>query len=448
MVRIEQRRLTDLIDADYNPRKKLVPTDPEYQKISRSIDEFGYVDLIIINSDNTIIGGHQRKNILIDKGFDKVDVIVLDISKEQEKALNIALNKISGQWDMEKLKDILQELDNDTFDVTLTGFDIDEIEDLMLQFQQDDPVDNDEFDVEEAYEKTVEPITSIGDIWYIGNHRLICGDSTDEIVINKLLNGEKIQLTITDPPYNVDYHGAAGSIANDNMTDAAFYDFLLAAFQNMYRSSEAGSAIYVFHADSEGLNFRRSFQDAGFLMKQCIVWVKNSLVLGRQDYQWRHEPILYGWKDGAAHYFIDDRSKTTVIDDSNRPNFKKMNKGELLDFIEKMFDEIEETRQSIIYCDKPSRNDDHPTMKPPAILGKLISNSSKPGWIVGDFFSGSGSTMVACERLGRRARLVEYDPKYCDVIVKRYVKLTGDHSCYCITKIGERIAYSDVFPDE
>lgn len=447
-MRIEKRKLSELIEADYNPRKKLVPTDAEYQKISRSLDEFGYVDPIIINSDNTIIGGNQRKTVLVDKGWGEVDVIVLDIPKEQEKALNIALNKITGQWDIEKLKDLLQELDSGSIDATLTGFDINEIEDLMLQFHQDDPVEDDEFNVDEAYEEIAEPKTNVGDIWYLGKHRLICGDSTDETVINQLLNGEMAQLIVTDPPYNVDYHSVAGSIANDNMSDFAFYDFLLSAFQNMYHSAEPGAAIYVFHADSEGLNFRKAFHDAGFLTKQCIIWVKNSLVLGRQDYQWRHEPILYGWKDGAAHYFVDNRSKTTVIDDNCRPNFKQMKKDELLAFIEDLYEKITEAPQTITYCDKPIRSADHPTMKPPSLLGKLISNSSKPGWIVADFFGGSGSTMVACEQLGREARLIEYDPKYCDVIVNRYVKMTGDLSCFCKTKGGKIFAYTDIFSDE
>lgn len=448
MMRIEKRKLSDLIEADYNPRKKLIPTDAEYQKISRSIDEFGYVDPIIINADNTIIGGNQRKTVLADKGWDEVNVVVLNIPKEQEKALNIALNKITGQWDMEKLKNILQELDSSSIDTTLTGFDINEIEDLMLQFHQDDPVEDDDFDVDEAYKEIVEPKTNVGDIWYLGNHLLICGDSTEETVIDKLLNGEKTQLIVTDPPYNVDYHGIAGSIANDNMTDSAFYEFLLSAFQNMYRSAEPGAAIYVFHADSEGLNFRRAFHDAGFLTKQCIIWVKNSLVLGRQDYQWRHEPILYGWKDGAAHYFVDDRAQTTVIDDGGVPNFKRMKKEELLNFIEETYSKMDKTPQTIIYCDKPSRSEEHPTMKPPSLLGKLISNSSKSGWIVADFFGGSGSTMIACERLGRKARLIEYDPKYCDVIVQRYVKMTGDRSCFCITTNGGKFTYADVFSDE
>lgn len=445
---IETRKLSELRHADYNPRKKLTPLDPEYQKIARSIDEFGYVDPIIINSDNTIVGGHQRATVLKDKGWDEVKVVVLDISKEQEKALNVALNKISGEWDMGMLKDLLLDIDSGSYDVTLTGFDLDEIEDLMLQYHQDDPVEDDDFDAEEAYEEIEEPETQPGDVWYLGNHRMMCGDSCNSADVSKLMGEEKAQLIVTDPPYNVDYQGTAGKIMNDNMTDDAFYRFLLDAFKNMYTHAEPGAAIYVFHADSEGLNFRKAYQDAGFMMKQCLIWVKNSLVLGRQDYQWRHEPILYGWKDGAAHYFIDDRSQTTVIDNSSRPNFKQMKKDELLQFVIELFNSIDKTPQSIIYCDKPSRNEDHPTMKPIPLVGKLISNSSKVGWIVQDLFGGSGTTLVTCEKLGRVCRMMEYDPKFCDVIAKRYAALTGDTSCYCITSTGQRVEYSEMFCDD
>jgi len=444
---IQTRKLSELKNADYNPRKKLTPLDPEYQKIARSVDEFGYVDPIIINSDNTIIGGHQRATVLKDKGWDEVQVVVLDISKVKEKALNIALNKISGEWDMSLLKDLLTEIDDGSYDVTLTGFDMDEIEDLMTQFHQDDPVEDDGFDAVEAYEEIEEPETQTGDIWFLGKHRLMCGNSCDSADVAKLMGDEKAQLIVTDPPYNVDYKGTAGKIINDNMSNDAFYLFLFDAFKNMYAHAEQGAAIYIFHADSEGLNFRKAYQDAGFMLKQCLIWVKNALVLGRQDYQWRHEPILYGWKDGAAHYFVDDRSQTTVIDASERPNFKQMKKDELLEYITKHFEELNNTPQTIIYCDKPTKSEEYPTMKPIPLVGKLINNSSKVEWIVLDLFAGSGTTMVACEKLDRVSRIMEMDPKYADVIVKRYVKLTGDTSCYCISRKGDRLKYSDVFGD-
>jgi DNA modification methylase len=442
---IQTRKLSELVYAEYNPRKRLTPLDPEYQKIARSIDEFGYVDPIIINADNTIIGGHQRATVMRDKGYTEVQVVVVNLGKEQEKALNVALNKISGEWNLEMLKDLLTDLDSSGYDPTLTGFDFDEIENLMEQFHENDPVEDDGFDAEEEYQSIETPQTQAGDMWYLGAHRLLCGDSTDTAAVKRLMGEDKAQLIVTDPPYNVDYHGAVGSIANDNMGDAAFYKFLLSAFRNMYATAEPGAAVYVFHADSEGLNFRKAFKDSGFLMKQCLVWVKNSLVLGRQDYQWRHEPILYGWKDGAAHYFINDRTQTTVIDDSYRENFKRMTKEQLVNYITDYFDNLDRTAQSVIYHDKPSRNELHPTMKPVALVGKLINNSSKRGWMVQDLFAGSGSTMIACEKLGRQSRLMEYDPKYADVIVKRYVALTEDTSCYCVTADGARVDYAEMF---
>jgi len=442
---IQTRKLSELVHADYNPRKRLKPIDPEYQKIARSIDEFGYVDPIIVNSDNTIIGGHQRATVLKDKGFDDVQVVVLDLSKEREKALNVALNKISGEWDLEMLKDLLTDLDDNGYDPTLTGFDFGEIENLMEMFHANDPVEEEDFDAEEEYRRIETPNTRYGDTWYLGAHHLLCGDSTKADDVKTLMGADKAKLIITDPPYNVDYHGAAGSIVNDNLGDAAFYKFLLEAFRNMYATAEPGAGVYVFHADSEGLNFRRAFKDSGFMMKQCLIWVKNSLVLGRQDYQWRHEPILYGWKDGAAHYFTEDRTQTTVHDDSLRENWKRMTKEQLVTFITDYFDSLDWIPQSVIYHDKPSRNDLHPTMKPVALVGKLINNSSKHGWLVQDLFAGSGSTMVACEKLGRPCRLMEYDPKYADVIVQRYVALTRDTSCYCITADGTRVEYAELF---
>ena len=442
---IQTRKLSELIHADYNPHKRLTPLDPEYQKIARSIDEFGYVDPIIINADNTIVGGHQRATVLKDKDYTEVQVVVLDLSKEQERALNVALNKITGEWNFEMLKDLITDLDGNGYDPTLTGFDLTEIEGLMDQFQDGRPTEGDSFDVDAAYQSIEEPATQPGNLWYLGAHRLLCGDSTKLDDVKRLMGADKARLIMTDPPYNVNYHGTAGSIANDDMDDAEFYEFLRAAFRNMCATAEPGAVAYVFHADTEGLNFRKAFKGSGFMMKQCPVWVKNSLVLGRQDYQWLHEPILYGWKDGAAHYFTDDRTQTTVIDDSRRENFKRMTKQQLVSFITDYFDNLETVPQTVIYHDKPSRSGMHPTMKPIELVGKLIKNSSRHGWIVQDLFGGSGSTMVACERLGRQSRLMEFDPKYADIIVKRYVALTGDIGCYCVDEGGQRVEYADMF---
>lgn len=424
---IRKMRLDELQPAEYNPRKDLQPGDPEYEKLKRSIGTFGYVEPIIWNERTRhVVGGHQRLKVMQDLGITEESVVVVDLHPNDEKALNIALNKISGDWDMPRLKDILELLDTGAYDVTLTGFDTAEIEDIMTQFAPEEEADDD-FDAEGEYEAVGEtPFTERGDIYIIGGkHRLMCGDATSAEDFDQLMDGHSARLTVTDPPYNVDYEGTAGKIINDKQTDSAFQAFLLAAFGNIYRVSKPGAAAYIFHADSEGLNFRRAFEGAGFEMKQCLIWVKNALVLGRQDYQWKHEPILYGWKGGEAHYFIDDRTQTTVIEDE-QPNFDKMKKPELLAYI-KQYVKRQEQYTTILHENKPTKNAEHPTMKPVSLVGRLVSNSSKAGWIVLDPFGGSGSTLMACEQLSRTCYMMELDPKFCDVIVRRYIAWCYDH---------------------
>ena len=419
----ERRSIDDLNPAEYNPRKRLQPGDEEYERLKTSIETFGYVDPIIINADGTVIGGHQRLFVLRDLGYSEADVAVVDLSKADEKALNIALNKISGEWDEEKLAEIFAELDAEGYDLSLTGFDEDELAGL-LSGTDADFVDMEKAD-EDVPEPADEPYSRPGDIWHLGNHRLICGDSTDRATYDRLLAGESVQLVVTDPPYNVDYEGSAGKIMNDSMDSASFRAFLNDMYSAVAAVSEPGAGAYIFHADGEGVAFREEFERAGFLLKQCLIWVKNSFVLGRQDYQWRHEPILYGWKDGAAHYFTDKRNLATVIDESGRPEPGNMSREDLEELVSILYDAVEDEPTSIIYCDKPLRNAEHPTMKPTKLIAKLIENSSKVGWIVLDPFGGSGSTLIAAEATGRKARLIELDPKFCDVIVKRYASVTG-----------------------
>lgn len=419
----ERRSIDDLNPAEYNPRKRLQPGDEEYERLKTSIETFGYVDPIIINADGTVIGGHQRLFVLRDLGYSEADVAVVDLSKADEKALNIALNKISGEWDEEKLAEIFAELDAEGYDLSLTGFGEDELSGL-LSVTDADFVDMEKAD-ENVPEPADEPYSRPGDIWHLGNHRLACGDSTDRATYDRLLAGESVQLVVTDPPYNVDYEGSAGKIMNDSMDSASFRAFLNDMYSAVADVSDPGAGAYIFHADSEGVAFREEFERAGFLLKQCLIWVKNSFVLGRQDYQWRHEPILYGWKDGAAHYFTDKRNIATVIDESGRPDPGNMSREDLEELVSILYDAVEDEPTSIIYCDKPLRNAEHPTMKPTKLIAKLIENSSKAGWIVLDPFGGSGSTLIAAEATGRKARLIELDPKFCDVIVKRYASVTG-----------------------
>lgn len=384
---IQKLKIENLKPAEYNPRKDLKPEDEEYQKIVRSINEFGYVDPIIVNKDLTVIGGHQRLKVLKEQGYTEIECNVVDLDKDKEKALNLALNKISGEWDNDKLEQLLVELREADIDMDITGFSNDEIDDILkdaIGSQED------EFDIDDALEEIDEPITKKGDIWILGNHKLMCGDSTKEDDVLKLMNKEEADLIITDPPYNVNYEGTAGKIENDNMSETEFFNFLLDSFRNMYKVTKAGASAYIFHADTEGLNFRTAFKAVGFKLAQCLVWVKNTFVMGRQDYHWRHEPILYGRKEGCAHYFIDDRSQSTVLE-----------------------------------YDKPTKSEEHPTMKPIDLIIRLIKNSSKENNLILDLFGGSGSTLISAEQTKRICYTMELDPKYCDVIIKRWETLTG-----------------------
>lgn len=435
---LENWKLCDLKPAEYNPRKALTPEDEEYQKIKRSIEQFGYVDPIIINSDGTIIGGHQRHTVLTDLGYETADVVVVDLNKKDEKALNIALNKISGEWDEVALRDLLTELDLGDYDITLTGFSHQELDDLIELTTFEPEVSNDGFDADAAYSesKQKESIVKPGEVWQLGSHRLMCGDSTSLADMQKLVGSEMMDLIITDPPYNVNYESKAAELneyrANDNgampitgdiMEADAFYNMLLTSFRNMENYMRDGAAIYVFHADMQGLTFRRALMEAGLKLAQVLIWEKNNFVLGRNDYQWRHEPILYGWKEGAAHYFVKDRTQDTVILE-DEVDFDSMKKADLVDYCKRMARSYAD-QTTVIYERKPMSSSLHPTMKPLDLIAKFIKNSSQRGWNIGDFFGGAGSTLMAAEQLGRNAYVMEIDEHYASVIVKRWEEFTG-----------------------
>lgn len=293
---IREIRLSELHPASYNPRKKLKKGDKEYEKIKQSLLKFGYVDPIIVNKDLTVIGGHQRLTVLKDLDYETAKCVIVDLSKEDEKALNIALNKITGQWDDQLLADLLLDLQESDFNLDLTGFEPPEIDDILSNVHDKD-LSDDDFDVEEELKKPT--FSKRGDIWQLGKHRVICGDSTKAETYEQLLGDKKANLVVTDPPYNVDVEETAGKILNDNMPDSEFYQFLFDMFTQVEKHIESDASIYVFHADTEGLNFRKAFKDAGFYLSGCCIWKKNSLVLGRSPYQWRHEPVLYGWRQKA-----------------------------------------------------------------------------------------------------------------------------------------------------
>lgn len=404
---IEKKNTADLLPADYNPRKDLKPGDAEYEKLKRSIEQFGYVEPVIWNqTTGRVVGGHQRLKVLMDMGMTEVDCVVVAMDEEKEKALNIALNKISGDWDKDKLALLIADLQGADFDVSLTGFEPAEIDDLFKDTLKDG-VKDDDFDVGAELEKPT--MTRPGDIWTLGRHRLICGDSTKAETYDLLMGSTKANLVITDPPYNVNYEGSAGKIKNDNMADEAFYNFLLDAYTQMHSAMADDASIYVFHADTEGLNFRRAFADAGFYLSGCCIWKKQSLVLGRSPYQWQHEPCLYGWKKNGKHQWYTGRKETTIWE-----------------------------------FDKPKKNGDHPTMKPIPLLAYPIMNSSMSNSVVLDPFGGSGSTLIACEQTDRICYTVELDEKFCDVIVKRYIEQVGGADGVTVQRDGLTYKYSEV----
>ena len=411
-----------MIDIKPSQRNTNKHTKDGMDLLENSINKVGVIESISVASDGTIISGHARfehfekqgkKPIEIHLKENEYPVIVTDIennSKEYFEAQILANTTANKNFDLdiEMIEVIAEEFD---IDIEEVGVEVVEVEDdTILEAEEDD------FD---ATPPTIAK-TVLGDLYEIGEHRLLCGDSTCGDTVGKLMNGEKADMVMTDPPYNVAYEGGTGlTIMNDEMDNDSFYTFLLLFYKAFADVTKDGGAWYVWHADSEGVNFRKAFQESGLLMKQCLIWVKNALVMGRQDYHWKHEPCLYGWKAGAAHYFTNDRTKTTVIED--KLDIKKLKKDELLKLLTEVMSD--KTKTSVIHHDKPLKNGEHPTMKPILLLAPLIENSSKPKWIVGDPFLGSGSTMVASHQLKRKCYGMELDPKYCDVIVKRMLKL-------------------------
>jgi DNA modification methylase len=432
-MQIEKIEIGRLKAAPYNPRKKLKPGDAEYEKLKRSIEEFGFVEPVIWNKrTGNVVGGHQRVSVLKDLGYTEIDTVVVDIDTQKEKALNIALNKISGEWDETLLTDLLKDLEQSGFDLELTGFDMAEVKDLYgsgsIENAHEDNFDEDKA----AAEAESNTIAKNGDLWLLGKHRLLCGDCTRPEEIAVLMAGAKADLMVTDPPYNVNYKDkvefrnngihnvgrAVSDIANDDMSDKDFYEFLLNFYKTAYAVMKGGAALYVFHSTKESVNFITAMKAAGFKVAQTLVWIKNHFTFGRQDYQWIHEPILYGWKEAekCPHYFIDDRTLATIFEEGNK-DFKKLSKDEMRGLLERIFSAVQ---TDIIKHDKPTRNADHPTMKPITLCAKLIFNSSREGELVFEPFAGSGSTLIAAAQLNRICYASEIDDRYATVIIKRF----------------------------
>ena len=401
----------ELVDID-----KLIPyvnnarthSPDQINKLRASLREFGFINPVIVDDKFNIVAGHGRVMAAQAEGIKEVPCVYVDyLTEAQKKAYILADNRMAmdAGWDEEMLRVELEALQDMAFDLSMTGFDEKELADL---FKTDEHVEDDDFDLDAALEKAA--FVKKGDIWTVGRHRLMCGDATSAEDVAKLMDGKKANIIVTDPPYGVSFKSSDGlSIQNDSLKGDEFYQFLLQAFKNMADNLTKGGAAYVFHADTEGLNFRKAFIDAGFHLAGCCIWVKNSLVLGRSDYQWQHEPVLYGFLQNGNHPWYSDRKQTTIW------NF-----------------------------DKPKRNKNHPTSKPLDLLGYPIQNSSQANGIVIDTFGGSGSTMMACEQTNRICYMMELDEKYASVILRRYVEDGGSpDDVYCI-RDGKRIDYTDV----
>lgn len=385
----EKRKVSDLIPYEYNPRKL---TEDKKQKLRESLEKYNLAEIPAINTNDVIIAGHQRVVVLMEigRGEEWIDVRVpnRELTELEFKEYNIRSNVSIGEWDIDILNAIFEDIDLLALGLNVADIPMPE-DNLPMELQSEE-----ESDFEPELPK--EPISILGDVYEMRSiqkkltHRVVCGDSRLPEVYDTLLEGKLFDLVLTDPPYNVNYTGGTKDrlqIENDNMTSADFYTFLFEFYKAACDHTKLGGGIYVFHADSEGANFRNALKDAGFKLAQCLIWLKNGIVMGRQDYQWKHEPCLYGWKEGAAHNWYSDRKQTTIIE-----------------------------------FDKPLRSEDHPTMKPVALFAYLIKNSSKQGEIVGDSFLGSGTTLIACEMIWRQCRGIELDPRYVDVDVRRWVK--------------------------
>jgi len=402
-------------DMKLVPIQELVPyvnnarthSAAQITKLRSSLREFGFVNPIIVDRDYSVIAGHGRLIAAKEEGFSEVPCVFVDyLTEAQKKAYIIADNRYAEDagWDEELLRLEIESLQGMEFNVELLGFEPAELNKLLTN---DEDIQEDDFDVDAELQKPA--LTKAGDVWLLGKHRLVCGDSTKCETYKVLMDGKKANLVVTDPPYNVNYEGSAGKIKNDNMGNEAFYTFLFDAFKSMEEVMAQAASIYVFHADTEGLNFRKAFSDAGFYLSGTCIWKKQSLVLGRSPYQWQHEPVLFGWKKKGKHMWYSDRKQSTIWE-----------------------------------YDKPKKNGDHPTMKPIALIANPITNSSMTGCIVLDPFGGSGSTLIACEQTDRICHTIELDEKFCDVIVKRFIEQVGSDEQVFILRDGGNKAYGEI----
>lgn len=421
---IVYKDVNELIPYENNARIN----DKAVDVVANSIKEFNFQQPILIDKNNVIIAGHTRQKAAQKPGITKVPCIVADdLTEEQIKAFRIADNSSAqvAEWDMDKLMKELETIDYDMSEFGLAE-QIAEIEKVI-----DKDAEEDNFEIDEE----VEPRVKVGEIWQLGRHRLMCGDSTKQEDVYKLMNGNLADIVVTDPPYNVAIVGGSHALSpeerikrggktilNDKMGKDEFLQFLTNAFANISTYLKDGGAFYIWYASAEHINFEQALINNDLYVKEQLIWNKSSFTFGRADYHWKHEPCLYGWKEGAAHYFIDDRTQSTVIEDACI-DLKKLKKEEMLKMLQDIFSDKVST--TIINEEKPTKCDLHPTMKPVKLIARLIKNSSRKGENVLDLFGGSGTTLVASEQLDRNCFIMEFDPKYATAIVDRYEKLTG-----------------------
>lgn len=400
-------KTAELVPYEKNPRK--IP-QAAVDAVKESYRQCGVIDPIEIDENNVILSGHTRRLAAIELGIIEIDALrVVGLDEKAKRKYRLLANKTGEKsgWDYDLLADELGDLDFDGYD-----FEWD------LPEEEDPDAQEDNYDVQLPKVARSKP----GEIYRLGKHRLMCGSSTDPEQVKLLVGSDLVDLLLTDPPYGVDYVGGTGMmIENDNLAGDEFLRFLQDAFDAADQVMKPGAAFYIWHAESGGSVFRNACVQVGWKIRQCLIWVKNGFVMGRQDYQWKHEPCLYGWKDGAAHYFLDDRTQSTVTDDNI--DLKKLKKEEMLQMLQEIFSD--KYPATVIYEDKPLVNDVHPTMKPVRLMARLVANSSRKKEIVLDIFGGSGSTLIACEQLGRRCFMMELDPKYVDVIIDRWETFTG-----------------------
>lgn len=424
---IEYRSPADLKPYERNSRTH---SRAQVEALARSISEYGFTNPILLDEAGTIIAGHGRLQAAQALGLAQVPTITLTgLSEAQQRALVLADNRIAldAGWDVDLLRFELAELRTEGFDLSLTGFSLEELDSLLAPPE-------DVRDPDEAPPLPAEAQSKPGDVYILGPHRLIVGDSTDISVYQRLMDGALADICWTDPPYNVEYVGKTAdalTIKNDSMDDKAFYDFLLSFYTATWSWMKPGAAVYVAHADTEGLNFRGALKAAGFKLSGCIIWRKNVMVLGRSDYQWQHEPILYGWKPGSAHRWYGGRKQTTIMDLGDGSPFEQLPDGRYQITVGDRVmivdgaATVDEVVPSIVHAEKPKRSELHPTMKPVELIERMLRHNARPGDIVLDPFGGSGSTLIAADRLGMCARLIELDPKYADVIVGRWEAWSG-----------------------